>query len=419
MLTGSRTGPTLWPLPRNVVFVAPFPSDVTMRFVRAVAAIDDVRLLGVGHTPPPGEESSLFHDFVRVTEPTSQQDIEDGVEVLRRRHGEPFRIINILEAMMVTMARVRERFGVAGTSVATAELFREKAQMKDALRAAGLPVARHKLITGVDDARAFAKLVGFPIILKPPAGMGAKATFRVTTEDELLRLLDGMRVSADAPVLGEEMLRGTEHSFETITIGGVPRVSSISNYLPGCLEVLENPWIQWACVLPREMDTPRCERAKEIGFKAVRALGLEDGMTHMEWFEKADGTLAIGEIAARPPGPQLLHMTGVVHGIDVYRAWARAVIDAELDAPWERKYAAGCAYIRGMGRGRIVSVRGVKETHEAVGEHVVEAKLPTIGAMKNDSYEGDGYVIVRHESTEKVHELITTIVQTMKISYGG
>jgi hypothetical protein len=167
------------------------------------------------------------------------------------------------------------------------------------------------------------------------------------------------------------------------------------------------------------MDTPRCQRAKEIGFAAVRALGLEDGMTHMEWFEKADGTLAIGEIAARPPGPQLLHMTGVVHGIDVYRAWAKAVIDGELDAPWERKYAAGCAYIRGMGRGRVVSVTGVRETHSAVGEYLVEAKLPTIGAMKNDSYEGDGYVIVRHESTEKVEELITTIVQTMKISYAS
>jgi biotin carboxylase len=291
--------------------------------------------------------------------------------------------------------------------------------MKDALRAAGLPVARHELITSPDDARAFAAQVGFPMILKPPAGMGAKATFRVTTEEELLHVLRGMRVSADSPVLGEEMLRGTEHSFETITIGGVPRVSSISNYLPGCLEVLENPWIQWACVLPREMDTPRCQRAKEIGFKAVRALGLEDGMTHMEWFEKSDGTLAIGEIAARPPGPQLLHMTGVVHGIDVYRAWAKAVIDAELDAPWERKYAAGCAYIRGMGRGRIVSVAGVRETHEAVGKYLVEAKLPTIGAMKNDSYEGDGYVIVRHESTKKVEELITTIVQTMKIAYAS
>jgi formate-dependent phosphoribosylglycinamide formyltransferase (GAR transformylase) len=388
-----------------------------MRFVRAVAKLDDVRLLGVVHTPPGGDDARLYHDVVRVTEPTSLQDVLDGVEVLRRRHGQPYRIIGILEAMMVQLAEARERFGVAGTSVKTATLFREKALMKDALRGAGLPVARHTLVTCLDDARAFAAEVGFPIIVKPPAGMGAKATFRVTSLDALERAVIGMRVGPHAPVLAEEMLRGSEHSFETITLGGEPRVSSVSSYLPGCLEVLENPWIQWACVLPREIDTASFEAARQKGYAAIRALGLEDGMTHMEWFEKPDGTLAIGEIAARPPGPQLLHMTGVVHDIDVYRAWARAVVDGELDAPWERKYAAGCAYVRGMGRGRVASVTGVRETHAAVGEWLVEAKLPTIGAMKNDSYEGDGYVMVRHESTAKVEQLIAAIVETLKIQY--
>ena len=96
--------------------------------------------------------------------------------------------------------------------------------MKDALRAAGLPVARHKLITSEADARAFAAQVGFPMVLKPPAGMGAKATFRVSSAEELLHAVSGMRVGPSSPVLAEEMLRGSEHSFETITIGGVPRV---------------------------------------------------------------------------------------------------------------------------------------------------------------------------------------------------
>ena len=140
-------------------------------------------------------------------------------------------------------------------------------------------------------------------------------------------------------------------------------------------------------------------------------------MTHMEWFERSDGSLAIGEIAARPPGPQLCQMTGLVNDIDIYRSWARAVVDGELDAPWERKYAAGCAFVRGVGKGRVARVRGVRELHEAIGPWLVEAKLPTIGAMKSDSYEGEGYVVVRHESTAKVKEMIKTIIETMKIQY--
>jgi hypothetical protein len=406
-------------LARNVVFVAPFPSEATMRFVRAVASLNDVRLLGVVHTPPPATEARLYHDIVRVTEPLSLDDVLDGVEVLRRRHGTPHRIVGILEMLMVNLAHARERFGVEGTRVATAELFREKARMKEALRAAGLPVAEHRLVTSASQARELAERVGFPLVLKPPAGMGARATYRVGDVEALGRALEGMRVGPENPVLAEEMLRGSEHSFETITVGGEPQAWSVADYHPGCLEVVENPWIQWTVVLPREVDGARTERVQKLGFDAVRALGLEDGMTHMEWFERADGSLAVGEIAARPPGAQLLHMTGVVNDIDIYRAWARAVVDGQLDAPWERKYAAGCAYLRGMGHGQIAGVRGVREAYEAAGPWVVEAKLPDIGGRKNDGYEGDGWIIVRHESTAKVRELLTTIIETVKIHYSG
>lgn len=406
-------------MPRNVVFVAPFPIETTMRFVRAVARLSDVRLLGVVHTPPEGEDARLYHDVVRVTEPLSVRDVLEGVEVLRRRHGEPYRIVGILEPLMVQLAEARRRYGVDGTKPEVAELFRDKNRMKDALRAAGLPVARHRLVTSDADARAFAEEVGFPMVLKPPAGMGAKATFRVSSLESLLRAVSGMRVSEDSPVLAEEMLRGQEHSLETITLGGQPRAFSVSDYLPSCLEVLENAWIQWACVLPREQDTPAYDAGRAMATKAIQALGLDYGMTHMEWFQKDDGTFAIGEIAQRPPGANITRMVGLAHDIDAYRAWARAVVDGELDAPWERKYAVGCAYVRGMGQGRITAVTGVRETQEAVGPWVMEVKLPTLGAIKSDGYEGDGYVIVRHERTEKVREMITTILHTMKVHYGG
>jgi biotin carboxylase len=406
-------------MPRNIIFVAPFPIETTMRFARAVGKLDDVRLLGLVHTPPDAgsQDAHLFHDVVRVTDPLSGQDVLDGVEVLKRRHGQPHRIVGILEPLMVQMAQARERFGVKGTTAKTAELFRDKATMKDALRAAGLPVARHRLVTSDGDARAFAAEVGFPMVLKPPAGMGAKATFRVSSEEALLRAVSGMRVGPSSPVLAEEFLRGREFSMETVTIGGKPRVHSISHYVPSCLDVLENPWIQWVCLLPRELDEPVYAKAKKIGFAAIEALGLDDGMTHMEWFERPDGTLAIGEIAQRPPGANISLMTGIAHGIDPYRAWARAVVDGELDAPWNRKLAVGCAFLRGMGQGRIVSVTGIHETHEAVGKWIVEAKLPQIGATKADSYEGDGYVMVSDPSTEVVKAALKKVIETMKVHY--
>src|SRR5256885_2145235 len=146
-------------MPRNVVFVEPFPTDIPMRFVRAAARLPDVRLLGVVHTPP---NEAVYHDFVKVTDPLAMQDIVDATEVLRKRHGQPDRIIGILEAMMVQLAQARAHFGVPGTTPEVAELFRDKAKMKAALQKAGLPVARNRLLRNEADARAFAGEAGGP-----------------------------------------------------------------------------------------------------------------------------------------------------------------------------------------------------------------------------------------------------------------
>ena len=404
-------------MPRNIIVACPFPTDLSMRFVCAASKLHDVRLLGVVHTPPKGKDLKLYHDIVRVTEPLSVKDLIDATEIHRRRHGAPYRIIGILEAMMVQLAQARAHFNVPGTRPEVATLFRDKSRMKAALRAAGLPVAKSRLAGTARDAREFAEEAGFPMVCKPPAGMGAKSTFRANSLAELERILGGLGMSPERPVLLEEFLRGREFSFETITTGGEPRVHSISHYLPPCLEALENPWIKWCCMLPRDISGAQYDGARRMGFAAIKALGLDDGMTHMEWFLREDGTPVIGEIAQRPPGACISIMTGVVHRIDLFRAWARAVIDGELDAPWHRQAAAGAAFLRGMGHGRVAGLTGVGETHAAVGKYVHEAKLPTIGAPKGDGYEGDGYVIVSDPSTEVVQQVLKKIIETINIQY--
>jgi biotin carboxylase len=317
----------------------------------------------------------------------------------------------------VQLAEVRAHFGVPGTSPQVAELFRDKSRMKAALAKAGLPVARNAILRTLSDAKAFAERVGFPMVLKPVQGMGAKSTFRIRNVGQLLTTLRSLGVGHGREVLAEEFLRGREFSFETITVGGEVKLHSISHYLPTCLEAVENPWIQWCCLLPRDVSGREYDQARRIGWGAIEALGLKDGVTHMEWFQRPDGSLAIGEIAQRPPGANISLMTGLAHDFDLYRAWARAVVDGEFEAKTERKYAVGSAFLRGMGHGRVAHVTGVRETHEAVGALIAEAKLPTLGAMRSDSYEGDGYIVVRHPDTEVVRKALSFIIDTIRVSY--
>src|SRR5690242_18071113 len=154
---------------RPVVFVAPFAFEATLRFARAVAALPDVRLCGLMQEPPAGEGARLFDDIVKIDDGLSARSLIEGVDVLRRRHGPIHRIVGVLEPLQVQLAQVRAHFGIHGTNVEVATVFRDKALMKERLRAAGLPTARHRLVTNANDALGFEREVGYPMVVKPPS----------------------------------------------------------------------------------------------------------------------------------------------------------------------------------------------------------------------------------------------------------
>ena len=80
-----------------------------------------------------------------------------------------------------------------------------------------------------------------------------------------------------------------------------------------------------------------------------------------------------------------------------------------------RRYAAGAAYLRGQGVGRVSGVSGLERARAELGELVVEAKIPAPGAPKASSYEGEGHVILRHEDTERVRDGLRRAVQILQV----
>ena len=401
---------------RTVVFVVPFPAEASLRFARSLAELRAVRLVGVVQKPPTGAAAKVFAAIERVPDTFDSGALLAVCEKIKKRYGGLHQVLAVLEPLQVPVAEVRERLGLPGTRPVTADLFRDKGRMKDALRAGALPCARHKVLHSLADAVAFEREVGFPLILKPPAGAGCKATVRVDNFEALKAALGQAKPSAENPTLAEEFLSGDEYSYDTITLDGNIRFENVSRYYPGPLTVAENPWIQWAVVLPRTLG-PEHQAGIEAGRRAIARLGLQTGMTHMEWFRREDGRVAIGEIAARPPGAHFIELMSVCTGADFYRAWARAVVDGAFDGPYERAYSSACVYLRGLGHGRVQRVEGVKELQAEIGPLVVQAKLPRMGQPKAESYEGDGYIILRHRETSAVLEAVKRVHERVRIQY--
>src|SRR3954464_14745930 len=411
-------------------FVAPYLLEATARFVSVAAELPGVRLALVTCEPveriPPGLRERLAGHW-RVDDALDPRQLAWAVSGLAGQLGRVERLVGALEQLQVPLAQVRESLGIEGMDVRTAINVRDKSQMKETLQAAGIPCARHALVRSAAQATAFADQVGFPLVAKPPAGAGAQSTFRLDDGDMLRSWLAAVPVSDSDPALLEEFLTGEEHTFDSVTLGGATVWASIADYRPPPLEVLRNPWIQWTVVLPRDITGPRYEGIHRWGPAALKALGVTDALTHMEWFARPDGSVAVSEgaappprsvpvaeVAARPPGAQLTSMHGYAHDFDLYRAWAELVILGRFDAP-ERRFAAGTAYLRGMGHGRVRAVHGIDAVQQQIGHLVVEARLPRPGQPAATDYLGEGYAIVRDPDTAVVEDALHRLVSGVRI----
>jgi phosphoribosylaminoimidazole carboxylase (NCAIR synthetase) len=405
---------------RLAVFVAPFLAPTTLRFVGAAARLAGARVALVSQDPAdrlPAAVRAALVDHVQVPDALDPAVLEAAVAGLERRHGPPQRLLGALEQLQVPLAGVRERRGIPGMDVETARNFRDKSRMKDRFRAAGVPCAAHRLAGDADEALRAARELGFPLVVKPPAGAAAKGTFRVADAGELAECVRAMPPSAERPLLLEEFVSGEEHSFDSVSVGGRMRWHSLTHYRPGPLEVLRNPWIQWTVLLPREVDHPRYDDIRRTAASALASLGLVNGLTHMEWFRRGDGSIAVSEVAARPPGAQFTTLISWAHDVDFYRAWAELMI-FERFAPPERRYAAGIAYLRGQGRGRVRRILGLDAAQREMGAIVVEVQLPQAGQHPASSYEGEGYVVLRHERTEVVAAALARLVELVRVELG-
>jgi hypothetical protein len=227
-------------------------------------------------------------------------------------------------------------------------------------------------------------------------------------------------------VLLEEFVVGREFSFDSVTLHGAHVFHNVCCYSPTPLEVLANPWIQWCVVLPRDLSGPEFADIHRVGPRALAVLGMWNGMSHMEWFRRKNGGIAISEVAARPPGAQFMSLMSHVCGTDMYAAFARLMVFETFEPP-ARRFAAGAAYLRGQQpRGEsggakepvVRALHGLDAVQRELGDLIVEARLPAIGKPPSTSYEGDGYVIVRHPDTRVVADAVQRIVATVRVELG-
>ena len=80
--------------------------------------------------------------------------------------------------------------------------------------------------------------------------------------------------------------------------------------------------------------------------------------------------------------------------------------------------AAGAAFFRGQGPGaQVAAVEGVDDAVAACGDALVELRAPRVGQARADGYEGEGWAIVRHPTTDGVKRALRALIERVTVRY--
>src|SRR5689334_17085477 len=256
----------------RVVFLSPTYPPEMRQFTRGLAEVG-VEVLGVGDGHPDDELRRYLSGYLQVP------SIMDEPDVMARVHGwlrgrDVDTVLANWEPLVLTAAKLRERFGMPGMSVDAVRGFRDKQLMKERVAAAGLRVPKATRARSIKEVWAAIEDIGFPAIVKPISGAGSADTYRADSPIELERVLPSMRHVEEAIV--EEFIDGDEHTYDTVCIDGAPVYESVTRYLPNALEMRSIEWISPMMLSVKDLTRPDVVPGVELGRGVLRALGMGD-----------------------------------------------------------------------------------------------------------------------------------------------
>ncbi len=400
-----------------IVYITPNFTANAVRFIEALVSLHDIRLIIISQesiTLLPSWQQSRISVAKEVNDVFDKWTIIKVLTEIQKTTGPIHRILGASEQLQVPMAEARQALGVEGMNIDTAMNFRDKSRMKVLFNENKIPCARHALVHDLEGAIRFTKTCPYPVVAKPVAGAGAQATFRVTNDEEMHSAFSSLGHASAEGVIIEEFIQGEEFSLDTISLHGKIISQTINQYYPTPLEAMTNPWIQWRVILRKEHSNRAFDDIRKAGKKALETLGMKTGLSHMEWFRRPDGSIAISEVAARPPGAQFTTLISRACDLDAVRAWAKLMVYDQATAS-EISYCSGAAYLRGQGEGCVSEVEGLSAIRTKYADIITDIRIPKNGQEKSTSYEGEGFIIIRHPEAAVVENALKDIVETVRV----
>lgn len=367
----------------NVVFLSPhFPLHF-WNFCDRLKRLG-VNVLGIGDSP---YDSLAGEVRDSLTEYYYTPSIEDYDSVMRavgffiHKYGRIDYVESQNEYWLEQEARLRTDFNISsGWKTAEMDAVKLKSRMKEGYQRAKVKTARYHLVNNQDEALAFARQVGYPVIVKPDNGVGANNTWKVLNDDELKTLYNVEIVRyPDFHFIMEEFVPGHIETFDGIT----NERGEILFYTGQVMRVTPLAMLQGAGEnVSYTQNVQALDDLREIGKRVVEAFGVRNRFFHFEFFRLDKAKKGLGrkgdvlglEVNMRAPGGYIPDKMNYAYDVDVYQIWAESLVYGENRSFPEYGFKR---YVTHFGRGANVSyAHSADDVHGYLGDKLLLEKIP-------------------------------------------
>lgn len=380
------------------------------------ATIDRARLLGLEvfliQIPQRVDVDSLKHVCgAAIADYTGPLDLSGHMAALAKTY-DIRGAISFTELGLLTAAQLNEQLGTPGTSVASVLTTRDKAVMRDALRAVQpLPAS---IVKDADAARAFGDAHGWPFILKPVEGYGSKRVGRIDSAQQL----DAVDWT-DGALLAETFVHGRLISVDAYSRAGRHTVYAFNEEFPIGEHgpAGSNPYVEVAHQLPAAISADETARLDSLVRQFLDVLGIAEGCSHSEFILGANGPVMI-ECHTRPGGDFIPEMYQRCTGIDLLSLGLGGA--AGLMAPpappvsWT-KGAAFCFFTPPAGT--VKRICGVEACLDMPGVAAIHLPLKPGDTVRplNDCGDRVGYVMAIADTSANAMTICRNVIQRVQI----
>ena len=395
---------------KNFIFISPNFPVIYWKFC-AELKNNGLRVLGIGDCPYDELKQELrdsLHEYYKVTNLENYDEVFRAVAFFTYKYGQIDWLESNNEYWLERDAKLRTAFHITtGFMDADIDRIKYKSAMKAYYAKAGIPTARYHIVDDYESTRAFANLVGYPVIVKPDNGVGASSTYRLASDEELQYFF----ATKDEHVyIMEEMVKGYVRTYDAIIGAGGEPIFESGNVTPNSLMDVVNTADNSIYYIVKELP----DNMVDIGRRTVKAFGVENRFVHLEYFVLTEDQAGLGkegdviglEVNMRPAGGFTPDMYNFAYETDVYKVWADMIAFGQNTMPKDRP-SHYCAFVgRRDGKNFIMDHNAVMEKYGA--NMKMQGRIPEAlsGAMANEMY------VANFDTEEQMQQYFADLLAT-------